>query len=70
MKVNTSIQFSKKEIEAIKVLSDIDCKGINCGECPLNVGKGGWEPCIRTELRMLKNDLVDGGKWVKHTKNY
>lgn len=62
MKVHTSVEFSKKEIEAIDTLRNIDCNHIHCDKCPLNRKKEAGS-CIRTELNVLKHNLVGGNKW-------
>lgn len=40
MKVEKTIKVTleDEEIKALKTLSNVKCNGVNCGDCPYNVG--------------------------------
>lgn len=59
MKITAS--FNKEELQAFKKLASIDCNGIACNNCPLNLQRrfhpnGKMIGCIRNISREIVNE--------------
>lgn len=52
------IKFSKEELGAIETIASIECNGITCVNCPLNVTNIPYSQKERGCFRNMSNDLL------------
>ena len=52
------IKFSKEELKAFETIASIECNGINCCNCPLNINNIPYSWVERGCYRNLSTDLL------------
>lgn len=48
--ITAKTEFSPEEKHALKVISDIDCKGVFCNRCPFEDGNN---ECIKAKIHYI-----------------
>lgn len=52
------IKFSKEEVGALETIASIECSGISCSNCPLNVENIPYSHAERGCYRTMAHDIL------------
>lgn len=65
MKVNVKIEkrvkteFTEEEMNALKLISRIECVGVDCCDCPFNKRVAGSQMCLSDEMKIIYEEVIN-----------